>query len=284
MYLLDHKDLRSDVPDSVPLSRLEGLEDRVLLYPVCGGDFLVPVLHFAPVIDVFWMVDRGYFRPGHQDTRFFGLDQPADTVSPILKDPALDFQGATLEGPPAIDSRGVHITPCVLTEQYIHLPTGRSIQVKFRRGYGHSTFDKEISRLSIFFYRGDSQGEGGSGNNWYGRDPGKRIWDKLVDGGWLVTDLSNSYSQDAFLEIAIEQNLGTLQKASELLDPMYQFYSESIDRTFKCIGTLSDRYRPCLIFQITKGDTREEGAPKRPLLSKREWKKILKAKLFPKEE
>ena len=93
------KTIAIDVPIAAPVENLAQSASKVLFYPCSGFDLEVPVTHFAPVIDVFWFVDRGYFRPDHQDTRFNHLDRPADSISPIFKHPDFDYIRCTLEGP-----------------------------------------------------------------------------------------------------------------------------------------------------------------------------------------
>lgn len=85
------KTITIDVPIAAPVENLAQSTSKVLFYPCSGFDLEVPVTHFAPVIDVFWFVDRGYFRPDHQDTRFNHLDRPADSISPIFKHPDFDY-------------------------------------------------------------------------------------------------------------------------------------------------------------------------------------------------
>ena len=249
------KTITIDVPIAAPVENLAQSASKVLFYPCSGSDLEVPVTHFAPVIDVFWFVDRGYFRPDHWDTSHKGMDRPADSISPIFKHPDFDYIRCTLEGPAVDDRYSVRIKPCVLTEFYLHIPTGRTIQLKFRRGYGFSGFDKEIRKLTVFFHRGDSEGEGGSDNNWYSSRNGRgTIWDKLEDGGWIVTDLSLAYDQDVFRIITDDINSGKIKKVSELLNPSFEFYSHKYNITFTCIGFLGHRYGPTLAFRVDRGD------------------------------
>jgi hypothetical protein len=250
--------LTVDVPESAPIALLEGLESRVLFYPCAGADFKLPVTIFASVIDVFWFVDRGYFCPGHQNTRNERLDRPATDISPLFVDPDFEYLKCEIQGPPVYDKDKADITPCILTEYYNYRPLGRTIQLKFRRGYGFSAFDTEIDHLSVFFYRGDSQGEGGSGNLWFKRDPEKAIWNKLVDHGWLVTDFSQTHNQDAFRYIAKAAKAGKITRISDLLSPPFQYYSGKSDITFTCLGYLGKRYGPTMVFRVDKGDSRGE--------------------------
>jgi hypothetical protein len=251
-------ELTVDVPESAPIALLEGLESRVLFYPCAGADFKLPVTIFASVIDVFWFVDRGYFSPGHQDTRYEGLDRSATDISPLLVDMDFEYLKCEIQRPPVFATYKADITFCILTEYYNYRPLGRTIQLKFRRGYGFSAFDKEIDHLSVFFYRGDSWGEGGSGNFWFKREPEKVIWNKLVDHGWLVTDFSLTHHQDAFRKIARAARKRKITRISDLLSPPFQYYSKKSDITFTCLGYLGKRYGPTMVFRVDKGDTTKE--------------------------
>lgn len=52
---------------------------------------------------------------------------------------------------------------------------------------------KNLSEINIFFYRGDSSGEGGSGIYFLGKKLIKKIIDKFPNGnGLIITDGSNS--------------------------------------------------------------------------------------------
>ncbi len=120
---------------------LSHVKDTSLFYPCSGGDLTVPIRIFAPFVTDFWFVDKGYFVPGNQDTRQSGLDISADKQPPVLKDNH-DYQliGTNMVGPPAA-SRHEHtdIEPCILTENYRHIPSGRMVNIHRRRGFGFST-------------------------------------------------------------------------------------------------------------------------------------------------
>lgn len=143
--------------------------DSTLFYPCAGQDFFTAINLFSPFVTDFWFVDRGYFSPGHQDTRLYGMDAPADQQLPLLgrkRNSSYQFIEKCIVGPPTWNRDIRDIEPCILTETYLHRRSSRLIRIHRRRGYGVSAFEKEITSLGVFFYRGDSQGEGGSGNLW----------------------------------------------------------------------------------------------------------------------
>lgn len=170
---------------------LLSVENSTLFYPCAGNDFFVPIHVFSPFFTEFWFVDRGYFSPGHQDTKYYGLDAPADQQPPLLqRHPDYGLIDTDIIGPPTWNWHIGDIEPCILTETYLHLPSSRLIRIHRRRGYGISAFKKEIGSLGVFFYRGDSEGEGegGSGNFWLYSKRIQDICEKLIDGGLIVTD------------------------------------------------------------------------------------------------
>jgi hypothetical protein len=242
----------------IPHAVLEKVQDRALFYPCSGGDLKLPIHTFSSYIRDFWFVDLCYFWPGHCHTADFGLDRPADEVSPYLADhPDYAFLDATIKGPVTgeIEDRWVlgrrrrDMTPCVRTEMYMHVPTGRYIRLHFRRGYGLSGFQKEKFRLGVFFYRGDSQGEGGSGNLWLVPKKIDLISSRLVNGGLIVTDGSNNghnHHHD-FL-----WNHGKYSDRGMEVPVLGDQFVDHVGRTFTCVGNLGYRYGPTLAWQVTK--------------------------------
>jgi len=56
---------------------------------------------------------------------------------------------------------------------------------------GLACFLEDVNELSVFFYRGDSTGEGGSDQRWLGPTLFNAVLAKLQTGGLIVTDGSN---------------------------------------------------------------------------------------------
>lgn len=123
---------------------LQKLQGTTLFYPCSGNDLSVPIQLFSPFVTNFWFVDRGYFSPGHQDTRHYGLDAPADEQILILgKDKAYEWMNSITSGPVSWDRYSPNIEPCILTETYKHISSNTEIKIHRRRGYGFSAFQKE---------------------------------------------------------------------------------------------------------------------------------------------
>jgi len=237
---------------------LHGIEGKALFYPCSGNDLLVPIEIFSPYVTDFWFIDRGYFSPGHQDTRFYGADVSADKQPPVLlSDNRYKFLNKVIEGPPSWDPYKMDIEPCVLCETYLHIQTGREIRVHRRRGYGFSAIRNEtaIGKLGVFFYRGDSQGDGGSGNLWLSKEHLNEVLERLVNGGLLALDGSDGSPWGRGGEISKYAWKSPSQRPSELIKSMTAF-QDNKGRRFACVGYAGNRYGPTMIWQVHRGNSR----------------------------
>ena len=251
---------RKHVMDGQYLLRNDALtviEGAALFYPCSGNDLDVPIRLFSPFVTDFWFVDRGYFTPGHQDTKGYGFDRPADEVEPILGK-AADYQllRTDIDGMPNWSLYNRDIEPCILTETYRHLSSGKTIKVRRRRGYGFSAFRNDIRQIGVFFYRGDSGGEGGSGNLWLKPDHIDEICAKLINGGLLVTDGSqrSNWTKPApnseYWPLAQYHGSRPCPKEPEEVVRTTKPFVDSKGRTFTCIGYAGDRYGPTLVWRV----------------------------------
>ena len=247
-----------------------------LYYPCAGEDYEIPIEIFSPYITEFWFVDIAYFSPGHPNGRFThtNIDTPADQARPVLAgNRSYKLIEKQIQGSPTWDPGNTDIEPCILTETYIHLPSGREVRIKRRRGYGFSGFRKEnIEPLGVFFYRGDSAGEGGSGNLWLNTEHLKEVLDKLVDGGLMVLDGSDGsmyhrkasgpyhplwyhYDSEEFRHLPRSIRRSRRCRYYDKATPMEILkrkrpFVDPFGNTFKCIGYAGERYGPTLIWQI----------------------------------
>ena len=229
----------------------------VLFYPCSGDDLIAPIEQFEESITDFWFVDFGYFRPQHQDTEHYGMDLPADQVSPVLKGrKQYQLLSTHISGPTSWPRNNPDITPCILSETYLNLVTGVKFNVHRRRGYGFSALRNEISSLDIFYYRGDSMGEGGSGNLWLQDDHIEEVCAKLIDGGLIVTDGSQTAQRklkrkrySLYLKFACLKN--SKLSAIDLIQEAKPFFGNQ-GFYFECIGFAGWRYGPTMIWRLTK--------------------------------
>ncbi len=283
------------------LSRLlylaPGVLDRLiggtLFYPGTGADWRVPIALFAPVISDFWFVDRGYLSPGHQDTRHDGMDRgPADAPPLLAEHPAYRLLHRALEEPllqpgAALDLRRrpepnrVHRPdadlpprrrrggPLILTEHYLHSPSGRNLRIHRCRGDVIDYFEGEtrLSRLSVFFYRGDSAGEGGSGIRWLGERLQRAVLDRLQPGGLFVSDGSDGamFPQRApnpFRSVGIcDVNVDVASAVARVPEIV-----AANGRQLRCVGYAGTRYGSTLVWQMPGAGYIEEPGwgPQRP--------------------
>lgn len=240
-------------------TELEKIKDSTLFYPCSGNDLLVPIEIFSPYVIDFWFVDTGYFTPGNQDTRFSGLDKPADEQRPVLeRDNRYELISKDIIGPPSWSSEDRDIIPCILTEAYRHIQTGRKIRIHRRRGYGYSAFRTEIETLGVFFYRGDSQGEGGSGNQWLREEHIYEICNKLINDGLIVSDGSDgspypSYKGKGGIYKRTWKKLrSSASKDPEELIRLAGSFTDHRQRLFRCVGYAGEKYGPTMIWQVAR--------------------------------
>jgi hypothetical protein len=237
------------------LDKLKCIEGTKLFYPCSGNDLITPIEIFSPYITDFWFVDRGYFSSGHQDTRYYGFDAPADRQEPILnKDKRYKFIAKTIIGMSDWDRKNRDIEPCILTETYRHIGMNKEIRIHRRRGYGYSAFRHEnINPLGVFFYRGDSAGEGGSGNLWLKQERIESVCSKIIDGGLFVSDGSDGsmYRRRSGVYREIYRRDKPSADIHQLIKSRKSFTDKG-NRVFFCVGYAGDRYGPTMIWQIMK--------------------------------
>jgi len=118
-----------------------------------------------------------------------------------------------------------------------------------------SSFDK----LSVFFYRGDSIGESGSGQWWLGPKLFNVVLDKLLDGGLIITDGSNPdpmFGKVEWSPLWKERNYSFARSSSVSSDERSLSLNENNDfiyrdRTFKCLGKIAPiRNRTTYVWQV----------------------------------
>jgi hypothetical protein len=235
----------------LPAHCLSTLKNTRLFYPCSGDDALPAVQLFADTVTDFHFVDWAYFRPGHQDSRHTRLDRPANCQPALLRDQA-DFEllQVEIDGPVSAPSSGREFAPCVLTEHYQHSPSGNEFRVHRHRDFGENAFDCGIPRLGVFFYRGDSTGEGGSGVDWLATKRIGNICEQLIDGGLIVTDGSQSDYDRAYRPLW--QYFGRRNGGHRDWVRSGYSFADDCGHTFNCIGEIDYRYGPTLIWQVNK--------------------------------
>jgi hypothetical protein len=234
---------------------LESLAGGTLFYPCSGPDLLVPIEVFAPYIQQFWFADRQYFvgnrprRPvppvleGKQAYQLLG--QPE-----IWRAPSVQREAWSEERQRKFPWR----VPWVQSERYRCLESGKELIIHRRSGYAAAALRHQIESMSVFFYRGDSYGERGSGTFWLQGYSKKRplleeVLQKLVPGGLLVTDGSNCpRSRNPYVELTRfhwDQTIG------EDAVTHAQSFADKQGRHFTCVGYVGERYGPTLAWHVS---------------------------------
>jgi hypothetical protein len=253
---------------------LEGVSNLTLFYPSSGLDYLEPIGLFSPYITRFLFVDACYF----------DRSDSANTTKPVLagvKQYRLMDKNISGSLKPEIihkiDAKGHRyedIEPCLLTETYKHLPTGKIIQIMRKRGFGFWTLRNDISSLGIFYYRGDGMEAWewmtyfpmfgcGSNNKWLHNDHVGEVCDKLVDEGLFVTDGSNHQQKRPYYELwknhRVAREIEKYKKEDaekckdigRLIDS-YKAFTDNKGRKFTCVGYAGYRYGPTMIWKVDK--------------------------------
>lgn len=231
---------------------LKSVEGTTLFYPCSGNDFIAPLQLFSPFVSEFWFVDMGYFRNGDRADRVkavFSNESDHELIEKTVVGPPT-FREETRTDPKT-GKQYRHIEPCVLTETYCHRPTGKTVKVHRRRGCGKIAFDKEIASLGVFYYRGDSEYEGGSATHWLWRRQFKRILSKQISGGLVVTD-GSQHSPSADSEYRELWRFHSDSKVGREAMDLVSKFTDKDGISFSCVGYAGHRYGPTLIWRILK--------------------------------
>lgn len=208
---------------------------RQLFYPSSGDDTETPLLAFLPFIDVFWFVDQRYSatRPMFDESRL-GL------VPEIRANRRLDGLTIRKSQPFYVD---------VFQTIYRHVKTGRKLTVNVCGGRGYDTLRAALrtstelkTPISVFFYRGDSPGEGGSKFQWLRKPVLKHVLEHIEPNGLLVSDGSNAIRDLARFHRNKEVREQSLGECASF---------KAYGRTLECIAYLGERYGPTLAWRVS---------------------------------
>ncbi len=250
---------------------LQNLSDFPLFYPHSGNDLLTPIRLFAPYLHDFWFADLGYFNS----------TSPADCAQPVLQERSgfklldVTVDGPVVANPVKIERDGQHffdIEPCVRTEKYEELVSGREIRVHRRRGFSTCALF-QLPKLGVFFYRGDSS-EGSNvawlrASNWSRNKRQKwlfhEVLDRLANGGLVVTDGSRHEGANGliiktqpetghypFLELARFHGNNEIGNAAAKQSNSFE---DDEERHFECVGYAGNKRGPTLIWRVTQKST-----------------------------
>ncbi len=202
-----------------------------LFYPCAGSDIQPAISFFNTKVDSFWFVDSRTYRH---------------------RSPRIDREWH----PKQVEELAVGNAK-VKRFQLRDTARRREVEVNFVDGDGESVFaslfgtNAEIE-LTVFFYRGDSCGEGGSGVCWLSDvececgTPGllRRVLELLHKPGLIVTDGSNSHA--------------LFRKYFDSREPIVDAHLHSepfqLGKYFLSpTDTLGTRYGPTIVWEVTEG-------------------------------
>lgn len=216
-----------------------------LFYPCCGRDVRLPLALFQAHVDVFWFVDleqlpgpeRGVtdamrcdwlLPPGGYRRREVQVTGTLSSVLGTRPDPATGRVRRWLE-------------PCLRTERY-ERPDGSMLTLHRKRGFGPPTLE-QVGELAVFFYRGDSMGEGGSGIRWFAWY-GPAILARLTRPGLVVTDGSNTWHHRR--SKPWQQLVLPPEAAAGQVPPAFTLHR----RQFTCLGDVGLRHGPTFAWRV----------------------------------
>ena len=229
----------------------------ILYYPCCGADTQEPIKLFSKYVDQFHFADihnislpateaqegRNRLNRIFEWGEFCGGREGESLLRPhwvveksIVNDVDIDRETQDFKKTLS-DDKWVPKNPRKYQETWANSRDGSKNEVYCHCNDGIITL-YSLNNISVFFYRGDSIGEGGSGQWWLGPKLFNFVLDKLLDGGLIITDGSNP---DPNCEMVEWDSLW-----NEKHDFVYR------DRNFKCLGQLaaSERRRATYVWQV----------------------------------
>ena len=230
-------------PNILNLNRISFNQQGCLFYPSAGDDLLLPLSLFKGTIDCFWFADLWYFTRDNYNLNFhIPLAQRASYRGLLPQSYHLEYTGV-LER--SCDS---DVEPYVFTETY--QTPHKSFRIHRRRGYGVSALRLDVPSISVFFYRGDSEGESGSGSPWLNSRLFVKVLAKLHDQGLIITDGSQTCGSRQYAPFAqFHRNPPSWQVLNNFLESKPRFYDAWGNR-FDCLGYVGMRYGPTLVWQF----------------------------------
>lgn len=234
------------------------IPDGSLFYPCCGGDTYEALELFLDTVREFNFADRcGVRLPGLEcQTGSSSSEQPRRDANIALKCDGW-FPKSII-----VSSKKNHNDYCPLGSDVGDMWLGNILKSRIwtvNTSYGLTdiivncyTLDAVLAfqcirKLAVFYYRGDSMGEGGSGQWWLGPALFDMVLEKLVDGGLILTDGSNYHPRhsNAPWKELWENNHGRrgVDKPSDFI---YK------NRQFTCLCQCGHRYGPVYAWQVKK--------------------------------
>jgi hypothetical protein len=210
------------------------LTPGALFYPSCGRDSFEPIRMFIDSVTEFHFVDYHRIPPLPlilRENRTMIQGTGLEIERRVQSEPSEKQSKGShdFNRYPANDEKRFHET-----WEFTIGENKRSVEILRHHCDNLVAFDL-VNNLSVFFYRGDSYGEGGSGQMWMGKELFPKIVEKLNPRAIIVTDGANS-------NLSADKNNGIPWQ------PMLDYYPHENnrdfnyqDRQFVHIGWLADR-------------------------------------------
>lgn len=233
----------------------------ILFYPCCGNDIAMPLELFMDTISEYHFVDINHIiLPNEEYPGRLGEHRELYRYicNNLIKD--ISQQVVHIEKEQLLNKKKhlLNITQAIKVpkENYIK-PNKWIIKMDDDTKELNITRHKkdalitltELDKIAVFYYCGDSLGEGGSGQWWLGPDIFSMVLDKLVYGGIVVTDGSNP---DPDLRNLQENKPlwknSWIHKDQKILETPRDFLYQG--RSFKLIGQCGHKYGPIYAWQV----------------------------------
>lgn len=232
---------RADRPNINPANNLRrnrlvyDLAPGALFYPSCGRDSADPIRLFVDAVTEFHFVDHAILTPlaiMERNNQTILRDSGYVINRTVYSEP----KGEQLERNysfwlhPANEEKCFHESWEYTTREKQHL-----VEV-FRHHADNLEAFEQIDKISVFFYRGDSLGEGGSGQMWMGPELFPRVVEKLTQRAIIVTDGFNYAETDLINAVPWQPMLKNYPQ-----DRNRDFHYQ--DRQFLYLGSLTGHPR-----------------------------------------
>lgn len=246
---------------------LRAVSGTTFYYPCAGRDHAEAIEVFGDYVTTFMFCDVNY-PPGLKLA-------PAIDGAPGIRLVDCTFKGlADASEETRIDENGQKyrfLPPSKRIEAY-EGEDGRTVTVIRRRGFGQIALSTEFAERSIgvFMHRGDSPGEGGSNlyflaNRNARYEPCGRLFDKLAsrltDRALVITDGSNCDLKSLRKRIHRARDMSGHEAFRSHQDDGTPFLMRGFH--WSCVGWLSKRYGPTLVWGLTRETDASRGAVRR---------------------
>lgn len=246
------------------------IPNGILFYPCCGDDTYEPIKLFMDSIQEFHFADSRLkpklpilecnLESSNSDFQNHIIGKrgqiiiPKDIIIDMIEEEAIEIE-VDEEIIKKLDNLQIRLDDYRNSASKIYKQTwfntdkkNKSIEI-FRYVQDGIVTLLSLSNISVFFYRGDSHGEGGSSQWWLGPQIFNLILSKLVDGGIIVTDGSNPDQNLLNVEYNQLWINSHLMRNSIIKEPKSFIYK---DRSFVLLGECGHRYGQVYAWQVNK--------------------------------